>query len=443
MARRILIVAGEASGDDLGGALVRAYRAAGGRASFVGMGGAEMRAAGVDVRIDAAGLAVMGAVEVVRHLPAIRRAYRTLRALLPQVGAAVLIDYQDFNARLARAARRRGVRVLRYVSPTVWAWRRGRVGQIRRDTDHMAVLLPFEAPFYEAHGVPVTYVGHPLLDAPRPTGGRAAARAALSLAPERPAVALLPGSRRFEVTALLPVMLEAAGRLQDLRTRDGRPPLQFVLPLASTVSRALVEPMLAASPVPVTLVEGRDGSAGPGAAARALAAADAAVTASGTATLETALCGTPMVIVYKVRPLTYLLGRLLIRVASIGLVNLIAERPFVRELIQGAATPEAIASEVAALLDDPARRAEMEAGLAEVRRRLGAPGASARAAAILLGMLGEGGGVASSAQAGGPSSSPAGAVPGAPHSSPAGESPGAAHSSLPDGPHSSVGKRSS
>ncbi|HEX7128432.1 MAG TPA: lipid-A-disaccharide synthase, partial [Thermodesulfobacteriota bacterium] len=257
MPRRVLIVAGEASGDDLGAGLVRAYREAGGTATFVGMGGAGMRTAGVDVRVDAAGLAVMGLVEVLRHLPAIGRAYRAMKALLGEADAVVLIDYQDFNALLARAARRRGLRVLRYVSPTVWAWRRGRIRSIRRDTDHMAVVLPFEAPFYEAHGVPVTYVGHPLLDAPRPAGGRREGRAALGLDPDRTTVALLPGSRRFEVTTLLPVMLEAAARLGASRAREGRPPLHFVLPLASTVPRALVEPLVVRSGVPVTLVEGR------------------------------------------------------------------------------------------------------------------------------------------------------------------------------------------
>lgn len=407
MGKRVLIVAGEASGDDLGGGLVRAYRAAGGTATFVGMGGAEMRAAGVDVRVDAGALAVMGAVEVLRHLPDIGRAYRAMKDLLAEADAAVLIDYQEFNALLARAARRRGLRVLRYVSPTVWAWRRGRIKQIRRDTDHMAVVLPFEAAFYEAHGVPVTYVGHPLLDAPRPEDGPRAGRAALGLDPERTTVALLPGSRRSEVATLLPVMLEAASRLVTRGARGGRPPLQFVLPLASTVSRALVDPLVAASRVPVTLVEGRQDPEGPGAAARALSAADAAVTASGTATLETALCGTPMVIVYKVRPLTYLLGRLLVRVPAIGLVNLIAGRPVVRELIQGAVTAEAIAAEVAALIDDPERRTAVERGLADVRARLGAKGASARAAAVLMRLLGE-------------------------------EPDGVSSGALPDGPHSSA-----
>ncbi len=380
---RVLIAAGEASGDALGAALVAAYRAAGGRAAFVGMGGPAMRAAGVDVRVDAATTAVMGAVEVLAHLPAIGRAYRTLARLLDEVRLAVLIDYPDFNFLLARAARRRGVPVFYYVSPQLWAWRPGRVKALRERVSHLAVILPFEAAFYEAHGVPVSYVGHPLVDTPRPAGGREAARRTLGLDEGRETVALLPGSRRFEVAALLPVLLDAAGRLAAWRARAGRPGPQFVLPLAPTVSRAQVDPLLAAPPVPVTVVEGE------GAAARALAAADVACLASGTATLEAALAGTPMIIVYKVRPLTYLLGRLLIRVPSIGLVNIVAGRRLVPELIQGAATPEAVAREAACLLDDPARRAAVEAGLAEVRERLGPPGASARAAAILRRLLGE------------------------------------------------------
>ncbi len=385
---RVLVVAGEASGDALGGGLVAAYRAAGGRAAFVGMGGPAMRAAGVDVRVEAATMAVMGAVEVLTHLPTIYRAYRTLVRLLDAADLVVLIDYPDFNFLLARAARRRGVPVFYYVSPQLWAWRAGRVKTLRERVDHLAVILPFEAPFYEAHGVPVTYVGHPLIDAPRPAEGRAATRRALGLDPALPAVALLPGSRRFEVTSLLPVLLAAAGRLASERARAGRPKLQFVLPLASTVPRTLVEPFLAGSPVPVTLVEGTS-VAGEGAAARALAAADVACLASGTATLEAALAGIPMVVVYKVRPMTYALGRLLVRVPSIALVNIIAGRRLVPELIQGAATPEAVAREAAALLDAPARRAGVEAGLAEVRSWLGPPGASSRAAAILRRMLGE------------------------------------------------------
>lgn len=389
--RRVLIVAGEASGDHLGGGLVAAYRAAGGRAAFVGMGGAAMRAAGVDVRVDAAATAVMGAVEVLTHLPAIRRAYRTLARLLGEVDLAILVDYPDFNFLLARAAKRAGLPVLYYVSPQLWAWRRGRVKALRERVDHLAVILPFEAPFYEAHGVPVTYVGHPLADAPRPAGDRAAARLALGLDPALPTVALLPGSRRFEVACLLPVLLGAAGRLASERAGAGRPRLQFVLPLASTVPRTLLDRHLARSPVPVTVVEGAS-AAGEGAAARALAAADVACLASGTATLEAALAGTPMVIVYKVRPLTYALGRLLVRVPSIGLVNIVAGHRLVPELLQGAATPGAVAREAAALLDDRGRRAAVEAGLAEVRGRLGPPGASRRAAAIVARMLGEGGG---------------------------------------------------
>jgi lipid-A-disaccharide synthase len=326
---------------------------------------------------------------IVEAMPpyAIYRAWRRLVALLDDVDAAVLIDYQDFNQLMARAARRRGKRVFYYVSPTVWAWRAGRIETMKRYVDHLAVVLPFEAPLYEAAGVPVTYVGHPLVDAPRPAGGRAAARAALGLDPLRHTVALLPGSRRFEVAALLPVLLDAAARLAAVRSAAGRPPLQFVLPLASTVARSQVDPLVAAAPVPVAVVAGGEDGRGPGPAARALAAADVAVTASGTATLECALAGTPMVVVYKVRPLTYALARRLIRVRFIGLVNLIAGRSVAPELIQDAATGERVAHQVATLLDDPARRTRAEADLAEVRAQLGAPGASPRAAGVLMKMV--------------------------------------------------------
>jgi lipid-A-disaccharide synthase len=278
--------------------------------------------------------------------------------------------------RLARAAKGEGVPVLYYISPQVWAWRAGRVKTLARLVEKMAVIFPFEAPLYEAAGVPVEFVGHPLLDALEKWEAGRRGRKGEDFAGE-PLIALLPGSREKEVSSLLPEMVRAA----DILKRDF-PQMRFLLPLASTIGREFAEQYIPPDFPELTLVEGKT--------YEAVAASDLAIVASGTATLETALLGKPMVIVYRVSPVSFWLGRALIRVKSIGLANIVAGKGVVPELIQEEACGERIAEETRKILSDPERRRKMEAALTDVRKKLGAPGAAARVARIALELTGSG-----------------------------------------------------
>ena len=374
MTRTVLIVAGEASGDALGAGLVRAAQRIAPDVRFVGVGGEKMREAGVEILVDAGEIAVVGILEVLSRLPRILEARRCLRRALRELRPfrVLLIDYPDFNLRFAADAHRAGVPVHYFVSPQVWAWRAGRVGTIARLVDRMMVVFPFEEEIYRRAGVPVVFVGHPLLDMEPPPRGRDEARRSLGIAPDRRVLALLPGSRRGEVTALLPVQLAAASRL-----RASRPDLEVVLPIASTVPEGLVE-SLASSANAGWLRSARGGFHD------VLDAADAAVVASGTATLQTGLRGTPMVVVYRTNPVTAWLGRRLLRVPDIALVNLVAGERIVPELLQEQCTPAAIEAAIAPVLDDPAAAARMRERLSIVKGRLGEPGAFARAAGLLL-----------------------------------------------------------
>lgn len=371
-----MIVAGEASGDHHGAAVARALFAADGNLEIFGIGGVKMREAGVNTLVDAAEMAVVGLVEVLAHFPFIYRAFTLLAGILKRQPPAllILIDYPDFNLRLARVARANGVKVLYYISPQVWAWRAGRVHTIGRRVDHMAVVFPFEVPFYERAGVPATFVGHPLLESVRPTVSRAEAFAAFGLDPSRPVVGLFPGSRRSEVRGLFPTILATA---QLLRQRQ--PEVQFILPLASSLTRQDLEPQLTAAGLEITIVEGRPHDV--------MLACDAIVTVSGTVTLEIALIGTPMVIIYKVSPLTYQVGKRLIQVAHIGLCNIVAGERVVPEMIQHDAEPEKIAAEITRLLQDPVRVAEIKRKLATIRGLLGEGGASQRVAELALRLM--------------------------------------------------------
>jgi lipid-A-disaccharide synthase len=388
---RVLIVAGEASGDLYGGLLMRAMQAPtdggsgpqappGERVRFTGIGGDAMRDAGLASLADASVLGVTGVVEVAARFGAIWRAYRAAGRVLADPAArpdlAVLIDYPDFNLRLAARARAAGVPVLYFISPQVWAWRRGRVRKMAGLVDRMLVILPFEEAIYREAGVPVTFVGHPLLDLVRTHRTARQERARLGLDPDRPLVALLPGSRRNEIAAHLPPLLDAAARLRA-EFRD----LQTVLPLAPTRSEAEIRAVARRAgfrDLPTLVRDDRYD---------AVAAADAAVVASGTATLETALLGVPMVIVYRMNPVTYALARRLTDLPHVGMPNLIAGRRVVPERIQGECTGDAIARALRDLLTDPKRAEEMRAGLGAVRARLGEPGAIGRAARIAWDMI--------------------------------------------------------
>ena len=335
-----------------------------------GVGGDRLSEQGAALVAHVRDLAVVGILEVLRHIPKIRASFKRLVAELDRQrpDAAVLIDYPDFNLRLAEELRDRGVPVVYYVSPQVWAWKRGRIRTIRRTVSRMVVIFPFEEALYREAGVPVTYVGHPLVDLVAPAPDRHAFLSGLGLDPSRPVVAMLPGSRSMEVANNMPPLVEAS----RIALRQ-RPDVQFVLAVAPLLDPAALEARCGGLPIRAVANQ----------TLAVVGAADLALVASGTATVETALLGTPMIVVYRVAPLTYALGRRFVRVAHFAMVNLIAEREVVPELIQSAFTPERVAEETLALLGDTGRADLMRRDLAEVRRRLGGPGASARAAAVV------------------------------------------------------------
>ncbi len=371
-----MIVAGEASGDLHGDNLVRAMRQIDPSLSFYGVGGERMQAAGVELFADAADMAVVGLTEVAFKLGMILRVMRRLKTSLKKAppDLVILIDYPDFNLPLARAARKQGIQVLYYISPQVWAWRKGRIETIRKTVDRMVVILPFEEKFYRDAGMDVTFVGHPLLDEVRKKYERTEALNRFGLREEAITVAILPGSRRSEVAVLLPEMLRACRILTEKIS-----PLQFVLPIAGTLDPAFVRDILRQFPVQVNVIRDEIYDV--------IAVSDAAMVASGTATLETALLETPMVVVYKVSGVSYAIGRRFIRVNHISLVNLIAGRAVVPELIQAEANPERIAAEVREIVTRPGKAREMKTALAEIRGKLGTPGASQRTARIACDML--------------------------------------------------------
>ncbi|MBI3802824.1 MAG: lipid-A-disaccharide synthase [Nitrospirae bacterium] len=373
---RIMMVAGEASGDLHGGALAEALLKEDPSLQIVGFGGTAMRRAGVEVIFDIAQLGVVGIFEVFLHLKSVWEAYRMgVKTLESGVDLLVLIDYPDFNLRLAKAAKQRGVPVVYYISPQVWAWRAGRVKTIGERIDQMLVILPFEERIYTEAGIPCEFVGHPLLDeaasAQLKYPSKSAYLEGCGLLPEGTTIGLLPGSRHREVLSHLPTMLEAMALLAK-----EIPGLQLLVPVAPSLSKEWVLDLTRRVDLPLRCVEGEF--------QEVLRASDAVVVASGTATLQTALAQAPMVIVYKLSPLTYWLARRLIRLKSIGLVNIVAGRPIVPELIQAEASPERIRQEVGRLLKDGVARERMKGDLKEVAERLGAAGASSRAAAVIL-----------------------------------------------------------
>jgi lipid-A-disaccharide synthase len=366
---KIALVAGEASGDILGAGLMQAIKARHPDARFIGVGGPRMQAEGLDSYFPMERLAVMGLVEVLGRLPELLKRRRGLiRTLIDErPDVFVGIDAPDFNLGVELKLRQAGIRTVHYVSPSVWAWRQKRVLKIQRACDLMLTLFPFEARFYEEQQVPVCFVGHPLADAIPLTADRAAARAALGLPEQGGVVALLPGSRGGEVERLGGLFLDAAERLRALR-----PGLRFVLPCASAERRAQVEAMLAGRDLQVSLLDGRSHEA--------LGACDAVLIASGTATLEALLFKRPMVVAYRVAPLTYRILRRLVKSPYISLPNLLAGRLLVPELIQDAATPEALAGALAPLIDDGQVQTEGFDAIHRALRR----GASERAAEAVL-----------------------------------------------------------
>jgi lipid-A-disaccharide synthase len=371
--RRLLLSCGEASGDLYAGALTRELRALAPGIEVEGLGGPQFAAAGGRLIDDYRGFAVTGLTEAIFKVP---RAYGTLRRLVAAArarrpDALVVVDFPDFNFPLARQIRSLGVPVVYYISPQIWAWRPGRLKTIGEIADRMLVIFPFEEQIYREEGVPVEFVGHPLVDLARASGSREDLRARLGLSIDAPTVAILPGSRANEVARILTDLIRAA-----ILIRAREPRAQFAVARAPDLEDRLFNVVRHLKGPPIHVFDTR--------ADDVLAASDVALTASGTATVQAALHDTPMVIVYRLSPVTYMLGRPFVQVDTFGMVNLIAGETIVPELIQNAFTPEAVAREAVAVLMDRDRAARIREGLARVRARLGAPGASRRAAEAIL-----------------------------------------------------------
>lgn len=375
MNQTLLVIAGEDSGDLHGAELLRELKARRPGLRIVGVGGPRMTPLLDRKLADVKDLAVVGFIEVIRHLPRLNRLFKQILAAAAEEGisAALLIDYPGFNLRLAKALRQQqpAVKLHQYVCPQVWAWKKGRIPQLGTGLDTLYCLFDFEPELFRGYPVDARFVGHPLVELVKPECDRGLFFGETGLDPARPLVALLPGSRRGEIERLLPPMAELA-----TRWRQERPEVQWVLPVAPTLDPAFIR--LHLGEAPVTLVEGRTY------AARAYA--DAALVASGTATLETALLGTPFAVVYRLNALTYQMARCIVKVPHFGLANVVAGREVAPELLQDEVNARRLGVELARLLDpDVARHVRAELG--EVRGHLGEPGAAGRVAEDLLGKL--------------------------------------------------------
>jgi len=369
-----MIVAGEASGDLHGSNLVRSALSLDPDLKFYGLGGENLRNAGIDLLFDLEHQGLFGFLEIVSSLRSTIRIYRSLKASLnrDRPSAVVLIDYPDFNLRLAKSAKRLGIPVFYYISPQLWAWRQGRVKKVDRYVDRMAVVFPFEPDFYQRHGVEVSFVGHPLLDVMDPPRPKEEVKTELGFDPSQPLLGLLPGSRMSEIKAHLPLMLESARRLNA-----GRPNgVALAVAQADSLGSGELTPFLELGPKDVKLVAGHTHDL--------QNAADVILTASGTATLETALMLTPMVVIYRLKLLSYQIFRRMVKIEHVAMANLIAGEEVVPELLQNDARPDNIVTELNRILDSPEDRRRMVEGLTLIRKKLGGQGASLRAARLLL-----------------------------------------------------------
>ena len=372
--RNILIIAGEASGDHHGAELVHELNRQLPEARFWGIGGNDMEAAGVDLVVHARDMAFLGFVEVIKHLPFIRKVFNQILnlAVKKKPDVAVLIDYPGFNIRLAKAMKKKKIPVVYYISPQVWAWKEGRKHTLAKVVDLMLVIFPFEEAIYQELGMDVHFVGNPLVDSVKPSQPKDVFLKQNQLSSELPTLCLLPGSRKQEVEKLLPPMIDSVAVL-----RQSIPNLQCVVAVANTLSDMFIQTFIKG--IPCTAVHGQTHNA--------LAASDAAIVASGTATLETALLQTPMVIVYKLAPVSYAIGRHLVKVKNIGLANIVAGQEVVPELIQGDVNPKTIAETVNPMLVDSSHNQRIRQSLGTVRVKLGEPGASKRAAEAIVDLI--------------------------------------------------------
>jgi lipid-A-disaccharide synthase len=369
-----MIIAGEASGDVHGAKLAHAINNRSTDTSLFGVGGIAMKTEGVKILVDCKTLSVMGITEVLAKLPTIYQAMAIVKKALNKLrpNLLILIDFPDFNFHVAAVAKKLNIPVLYYISPQIWAWRQNRVHKIKRLVDHMAVILPFEAAFYCKHHVPVTFVGHPLLDGILPVPDRQPATTHLN----EPVIGLLPGSREKEVSTLLPVMLEAAKIIKRFL-----PTSRFMVSCAESINAELVLDVVSQY-APTLEAEIVNGSI-----IKVFQQSRILVAASGTVTLEAALYGIPTVIIYKVSPLSYWIGKRLIKVKHIGIANLIVKKELQPELIQDDASPQIIADTVTAMINDPDRLRQIEKELIRIRDLLGGAGASDRVAQIALNLI--------------------------------------------------------
>jgi lipid-A-disaccharide synthase len=373
--KEIMLVVGEASGDMHGAGLVKALLKRDPNLTFFGVAGDQLQRTSFETLFTVAELTGMGLLELAGNIKNIVAAYRLMRRTLRtrQPNLLILIDFPELNLRLAKLAKRLGVPVLYYVSPQVWAWRRGRIRQIAQVVDQMAVVFPFEVELYKGHQMPVEFVGHPLLDVVRVSQEPDSTLREIGLKKEKPVIALLPGSRRKEIAYHLPVMVTAATELKRLEQA------QFFCVRASTLDRAELQKELDRAGFVIPIVEaGRY---------NAVNAADLVWAASGTATLETALLEKPMIVVYRVSWVTYWLARLLVKIKYIGIANIIAGKAIVPELVQSDLSPERLVHESQAILNDHDARRTMIANLRKLREQLGSPGAANRVAELAVSMM--------------------------------------------------------
>jgi lipid-A-disaccharide synthase len=374
----LLIVAGERSGDTYGAALISEIKGASPDCKFYGIGGEKMHRAGMEIFHDITEMAVVGFVEVIKNFSKFRNIFvemvRLARDRRPD--AVILIDYPGFNLRYAKKLKALGIKVIYYISPQVWAWHKSRVKQIKRNVNKMIVIFPFEEGFYKEHSVDATFVGHPMIDWLKPTMPRDQVCKTLGADPDTKIVGILPGSRENEMNRLLPVMLEAA----NIIGQKG-PEVTFLLPPANDSLKTAAEQLIeeCSDKTNIHIWEGD--------VYDVMSHADAAMVCSGTATLETGCFGTPMVVLYKINPLTYFLAKRLVNVPNIGMINLMAETQIVKELVQKDATPGNIADEILKLLTDQTYHEQLSRKLLDVKERLGLPGASGRAAKEILELI--------------------------------------------------------
>jgi lipid-A-disaccharide synthase len=389
---QIFVIAGEASGDLHGANLIRSLKARLPGAKFEGIGGPKMAEAGLELLVPSSELAVVGIIEIIGHIKPILNAFigtiNRFRKKRPDL--LILIDYPEFNLMVAARAKKLGIPIFYYISPQVWAWRRGRVKRLRRLVDIMAVILPFEETFYRSYDMKVHFVGHPLLDVVKTRASRDVFCKDVGLDPKRPIVGLVPGSRKGEFLRLFPIMAETARKIHQ-----NRQDIQFILPFAPSLDQKILnsfspgvteliitEPYSQSQPYKIIRVV-------KGLTYDAIAASDLVLAASGTVTLEAAILGTPMIVTYKVSFLTYFLGRQLIKVPFVSLVNLVAGRQIVTEVIQQDVTPKRLSQEALSLLEDKTLINNMIKDLKKVKSALGQPGAAERTADLALELVTE------------------------------------------------------